>query len=181
MAVIAIPSINPIKPIAMGMRFLDFKKRKTIAGKRFLLTAYPSVLPYKTFINLDFSFREKVLQPQKSIIQTDYPVIFTSYLYHLSKEEIFAEKIRALLTRRKGRDIYDLWYLSTRGVVINSDLVQAKAKYYKLENITKEKIVERISQFSEKDFILDLTPFIPLHERTRLPHFFAYIKNYLKT
>src|SRR3989344_1819427 len=160
---------------------VDFKKRKTIAGKRFLLTAYPSVLPYKTFINLDFSFREKVLQPQKSIIQTDYPVIFTSYLYHLSKEEIFAEKIRALLTRRKCRDIYDLWYLSTRGVVINSDLVQAKAKYYKLENITKEKIVERISQFSEKDFILDLTPFIPLHERTRLPHFFAYIKNYLKT
>lgn len=159
---------------------VEFKEKKTIAGKRFSMIAALSSSS-KTFINLDFSFREKVLQPQKSIIQTDYPVIFTSYVYHLSKEEIFAEKIRALLTRKKGRDLYDLWYLATQGVIVKSSLVQQKVNYFKLKNITKEKIIERLSQFSEKDFILDVRPFIPLNERERLPSFFEYLKDYLET
>jgi len=68
-----------------------------------LLKAKPAVLPYETFVNLDFSFREKIIFPQKSIIKTDYPILFTSYVYHLSKDEIFAEKIRALLTKRQGK------------------------------------------------------------------------------
>jgi len=37
---------------------IKFKERKTLTGKRFLLTAIPTVLPYKTFINLDFSFEK---------------------------------------------------------------------------------------------------------------------------
>lgn len=157
-----------------------FKERKTIAGKRFLLTAHPTILPYKTFINLDFSFREKVIQPEKSSLKTDYPVVFTSYIHHLSKEEIFAEKIRALLTREKGRDLYDLWYLASKGVEINNNLVKEKAKYYQLTEITKEKIIDRLTRFSEKNFILDLKPFIPLNEREKLPFFFVYFKDYLK-
>ena len=44
--------------------------------------------------DLDFSFREKVFQPSKSTFDTVYPVIFTSFIYHLSSEEICAEKIR---------------------------------------------------------------------------------------
>ena len=57
-----------------------FKEIKTITGKRFLLTANRDVLPYATFINLDFSFREKVIEPNKSTFDTTYPVI----LLHLS-------------------------------------------------------------------------------------------------
>lgn len=159
---------------------VTFKEKKTIAGKGFLLIAEPSVLPYKTFVHLDFSFREKVLQPQKSIIDTDFPVIFTSYVYHLSKEEIFAEKIRALMTRAKGRDLYDLWYLMSQGVRIDKKFVKEKLKYYRLEHINKAKILERIKQFSEKDFILDVRPFVPSNQRKKLPEFFSYIKDYLK-
>ena len=90
---------------------IKFREKKSITGKRFLLKSESAILPYETFVNLDFSFREKIIFPQKSIIETDYPILFTSYIYHLSKDEIFAEKIRALLTRIKGRDLYDLWYL----------------------------------------------------------------------
>jgi predicted nucleotidyltransferase component of viral defense system len=57
---------------------VEFKERKSLSGKRFLLTAAAGILSYKTFINLDFSFREKIFEPQKSIIETDYPVLFTS-------------------------------------------------------------------------------------------------------
>jgi len=157
-----------------------FKEKKSLAGKRFLLTAAPAVLPYKTFINLDFSFREKVLDPQKSIVETDYPVLFTSYIYHLSKDEIFAEKIRALLTRKKGRDLYDLWYLISQGADINKDLVRKKLKYYQLKDISRDKILERINLFSKKDFILDLRPLVPVDEREKLPDFFHYVRDYLR-
>ena len=159
---------------------INFKERKTIAGKRFLLTASPSVLPYKTFVNLDFSFREKVLAPQKSIIETDYPVLFTSWVYHLSEEEIFAEKIRAILTRKKGRDIYDLWFLINRGVSPQKGLIKEKLKYYNLEKVKSEEIIKKIEQFPEKDFIQDVRPFVPISERGKLADFFNYLKVYLK-
>lgn len=158
---------------------VEFEERKTLTGKRFLLTAMPLPLPCGTFVNLDFSFGEKVLDPQKSIIETDYPVLFTSYVYHPSKEEIFAEKIRVLLTRTKGRDLYDLWYLTTLGVRIDESLVKNKLEYYHLEKTGKEEILEKINKFQKKDFILDIRPFVPINERNKLTDFFDYIKNYL--
>jgi len=159
---------------------VTFKEKKTIAGKRFLLTADALVLPYKTFVNLDFSFREKVLDPQKSIIDTYFPIIFTSYIYHLSKEEIFAEKIRALLTRAEGRDLYDLWYLATQGAFFKKELIREKLKYYHLENIGKEDMLKKVKGFSKKDFVLDLKPLVPIDQRDKLESFFDYIQDYLE-
>jgi len=158
---------------------ISFKKRNSIAGKRFLLTAEPSILPYKTFVNLDFSFREKVLEPQKSIIETKFPVIFTSYIYHLSKEEIFAEKIRALFTRGKGRDLYDLWYLTNQGVLLKEKLIRKKLRYYHLKNIKKEEMLKKIKKFSKKDFVLDLRPLVPINQRDKLKNFFDYVQDFL--
>lgn len=159
---------------------VTFKEKKTIAGKRFLLTADASALPYKTFVNLDFSFREKVLEPQKSVIDTNFPVIFTSYIYHLSKEEIFAEKIRALLKRAKGRDLYDLWYLTTQGTFLKKELIKEKLKYYHLEDIGKDDMLKKVKSFSKKDFVLDLRPLVPIDERDKLESFFDYVQDYLE-
>ena len=159
---------------------VEFKERKSLAGKRFLLTAAAGVLSYKTFINLDFSFREKIFEPQKSIIETDYPVLFTSYAYHLSKGEVFAEKIRAFVTRSKGRDLYDLWYLITQGARFDMHLVKEKLRYYDLENISEDKILKTIEEFSKKDFILDMHPLVPINERDKLGNFFDYISDYIK-
>ena len=127
---------------------IKIKERKTLAGKKFLLTFEPKILAYEVFVSLDFSFREKAVSPQKSIIETGYPVLFTSFINHLSKEEILAEKIRAILTRKKGRDIYDLWYLVTQGTNFSQDLVRKKLKYYKLDNIKSRDILDRIETFS---------------------------------
>ena len=160
---------------------LQFKEKKTIAGKRFLLAASTEDLPYKIFINLDFSFREKVLEPQKDIIKVeDYPLLFTNYVVHLSKEEIFAEKIRAIMTRKKGRDLYDLWYLANLGVSFKELLVREKLKYYKLENTNISQIIKRVDSFTEKEFVTDVQPFVPIPEREKLPQFYAYLKDYLK-
>jgi len=157
----------------------SFKERKTITGKRFLLTANHDVLPYATFINLDFSFREKVIQPNKSTIDTPYPVIFTSFIYHLSSEEICAEKIRALLTRKKGRDLFDLWFLTSQGVAINNVIVKEKLKYYQKTNYTNTELLNSIKKISEKEFETDMRPFIPIDDRNKLKERYEYIQSYL--
>jgi len=157
----------------------SFKERKTITGKRFLLTANHDVLPYATFINLDFSFREKVIQPSKSTIDTPYPVIFTSFIYHLSSEEICAEKIRALLTRKKGRDLFDLWFLTSQGVAINNVIVKEKLKYYQKTNYTNTELLNSIKKISEKEFETDMKPFIPIDDRNKLKERYEYIQSYL--
>jgi len=157
----------------------SFKERKTITGKRFLLTANHDVLPYATFINLDFSFREKVIQPSKSTIDTPYPVIFTSFIYHLSSEEICAEKIRALLTRKKGRDLFDLWFLTSQGVAINNVIVKEKLKYYQKTNYTNTELLNSIKKISEKEFETDMRPFIPIDDRNKLKERYKYIQSYL--
>ena len=157
----------------------SFKQRNTITGKRFLLTAEQDILPYATFINLDFSFREKVLAPSKSTFDTPYPVIFTSFIYHLSREELCAEKIRALLTREKGRDIFDLWYLISQGTVINETFVKEKMKYYQKSNFSHADLIQKVKIFSEKAFEADIRPFIPMDERSKLKERFEYIQTYL--
>lgn len=150
---------------------VTWKEKKSVAGRRFLLTAedFP---PYKAYISLDFSFREKIFSDERSVIQTAYPVLFTSYVHHLSRDEILAEKIRAVMTRRKGRDLYDLWYLFAAGARLDWNMVKKKLAYYEISNATAADVANRVASFSKKSFVLDLRPFVPLHERARLPDFF---------
>ncbi|MEW5938684.1 MAG: nucleotidyl transferase AbiEii/AbiGii toxin family protein [Chloroflexota bacterium] len=154
---------------------VSWKERKSLAGKQFILTADETLL-YKVTIALDFSFREKVLTDERSLIRTAYPVLFTSYVHHPSQEEILAEKIRAVMTRRKGRDLYDLWYLLSRGVDVRPDMLRKKLAYYKATNVSNADIVQRVSSFPKKDFVLDLRPFVPLNERNRLSEFFDLLQ-----
>ncbi len=51
----------------------------------------------------------------------------------LGEQEILAEKIRALMTRRQPRDLYDLYHLLERSVEVDSALIQTKLDYYDLE------------------------------------------------
>ncbi|MDD5173169.1 MAG: nucleotidyl transferase AbiEii/AbiGii toxin family protein [Patescibacteria group bacterium] len=160
---------------------VTFKPKKTLAGKSFLLKNNSPLFSNKILVCLDFSFREKIMDPQKSIINTDYPVLFTSYIYNLSKKEILAEKIRALLTRKKtkGRDFYDIWYLLNQNVELDKGLINKKLKYYNLE-LNKDDVLKKIKNFSKKDFILDIRPFVPVNERSGLGKLFDYLKRYLE-
>jgi len=158
----------------------NFKKRKTITGERYLLTANSSTGNYKIFINLDFSFREKVLTPTKAVIKTVYPVTFTSFVNYLSKEEILAEKIRAIMTRDKGRDIYDLWFLLSQNVPIREKLVKEKFKYYDIKKLSRNQLITRVSTVNKEKFVLDIRPFVPINERGELDKLFDYIVTFLK-
>lgn len=83
------------------------------------------------------------MKPTKSTISTNYPIIFTSFINHLSGDEIVAEKVRAIMTREKGRDIYDLWFLLNKNILIDNNLVEEKLKYYDISKFEKEKLIEK--------------------------------------
>jgi hypothetical protein len=154
---------------------ITWKERKSIAGKQYIISA-KNILPYKTHVVLDFSFREKNLSTDRTVLQTMYPIVFNSFVYHLSREEILAEKIRAIMTRRKGRDLYDLWYLLSLGVEIRPDMLIKKMLYNDVSDVSNADIIKRVSSFPQKDFVVDLRPFVPINERERLPKFFEFVQ-----
>ena len=155
---------------------LSIKEKKTITGKSFILVYAGELLEFKVFVSLDFSFREKILSPQKSIFTTDYPIVFTDFVHHLSFEEILAEKIRAILTRKKGRDIFDIWFLLNKGINFDFSLIEEKMSYYPKISWSKDLTIKTIDGFPLKEFEKDLRPFLPLPERMRIKNLYELIK-----
>lgn len=115
-------------------------------------------------VRLDFSMRENVLEPQVSPIETGLPIIPLALVEHLSKREILAEKVRALLTRKKGRDLFDFWYLLSKNVKLDTSLIKEKFKIHKSE-YSLEKLKKAIGSWDEKDIDQDLRKFLPVSQR----------------
>ena len=132
------------------------------------------------FVKLDFSFREDVIENHKEvIIENEYPVVFTSFVYCLSKDETLAEKVRAFLNRDKYRDLYDMWVLLEGEAKFQKGMINSKLKYYDREYNPKD-ILEKVSSLSKQTFIEELRPFVPISEREKLGDFFEYICEYIK-
>ena len=89
---------------------------------------------------------EVVLSPEKKEHVSFYPAVGKISIGCMKPEEIFAEKIRALLTRLKARDIFDIYFLIQRDVWASRELIQTKLNYYQ-EVFSIPKILERISVF----------------------------------
>ncbi|MFH2061875.1 MAG: nucleotidyl transferase AbiEii/AbiGii toxin family protein [Candidatus Beckwithbacteria bacterium] len=157
----------------------SFKPRKTLAGKTYLLTAKVPYVKSMVFVKLDFSMRENVLEPKRAILETEYPIVMRGFVNALSKNEILAEKVRAVLKRKKNRDLYDLWLLQELGVKFNVELIKKKLEFYE-EDFDMKILKKRLELFSKEEFVLDLRPFVPINERGRLGELFDFIIVYLK-
>lgn len=84
-----------------------------------------------TLITVNISLKERPLyNAEERKIFSKYPDIpsFDVFVMHLN--EIFAEKIRALLTRDKARDVYDVWFLFNKDTTFTIKDVNKKLKKY---------------------------------------------------
>jgi len=94
------------------------------------------------FVDIDISYRETVLIPTISF-PLDFPAynLPTKIIRAMAIKEIFAEKIRAIYTRRKGRDMYDLWFLiNKKSIYLTKDiisLINKKLEFKGNSNFTK--------------------------------------------
>lgn len=158
---------------------IRFKQRDTLVGKTYLATIEMDSLKQDVYIKLDFSFREDIIEPSKEIIgDNNYPIIFKEFIYCLSINELFAEKIRAFLNRVKYRDIYDLWILLELGANHKKTMIQKKLDYYDM-SYSKDEVKEKIKSLSKKQFVEEMRPFVPVKERDNLEKLFDYICEYL--
>ena len=74
-------------------------------------------------MRLEFSLREEVLEEPEVVFHSPgYPDIVPFSISVMSLPEILAEKVRAVMTRNKARDVYDLWFLLDIGVMLNPEL-----------------------------------------------------------
>ena len=103
----------------------------------------------RCFIRIEMSIREPIIvKPLYKYVQSDFPDIMPFGVSFMHPQEIFAEKVRALMTRHRPRDLFDLWFLltfnkKTMDITFNEALVQAKLDYYHV-SWSKSKFFEEI-------------------------------------
>lgn len=124
-------------------------------------------LPFFKFsltTKLDFSLREIPLYPDTSYLETIFPIGPYPQISHLKEEELLAEKVRALLIRGKGRDVFDLWFLLSKKVKLNWELINKKMELYQ-KKASQENLIQIIQKLSQEEIKLDLAKFLPLSQR----------------
>lgn len=78
--------------------------------------------------------------------------------------ELLAAKLRALFQRRKGRDLFDLWFGLTRGLVEPDQLLACFEKYTEPLNmpITRARFEKNLTgKLADRLFVDDIKPLIP--------------------
>lgn len=82
-------------------------------------------------ISLNISHRERLALPYvNSFFVSMYSDMPAFNVAVMDEKEILAEKIRAILTRDKPRDVYDLWFLLKKGIEVDYSLIDKKLKIY---------------------------------------------------
>lgn len=108
------------------------------------------------------------MSPEVSQIKTKIPISFFSLVVHLSQEEILTEKIRAFLTRAKGRDIFDFWYLLDKDTALNEKILAKKLK--RVDKVfNKKNFLEKTKKYPSKKLEQDLAKFLPGNYRKIIP------------
>ncbi|OGD87690.1 hypothetical protein A2936_02110 [Candidatus Uhrbacteria bacterium RIFCSPLOWO2_01_FULL_47_25] len=158
-------TITNLQAEAPGIRV---KTIKSVAGFSQKISFPTDFTPIPLTIKLDFSAREPALTNYQNTITTNLPVFSSSLITALSPEEIMAEKIRAITSRNKGRDIFDLWFLLKKSVRLDKKLITAKFRLYR-EKFSLAILIGKIKQFDQKQLTRDITKFLPLNHRQVIP------------
>jgi len=122
-----------------------------------------------TTLRIEVSSRKDlILKPEVKEIVPIYSDIRPYLILVMRLEEIAAEKVRAMLWRGKARDVYDLWFLVRKNVVVDLDLASKKLSYYKIKFDLKE-FEEKLEgvRRSWKSDLEQVSTFVPEFENVR--------------
>lgn len=116
-----------------GKSQLETYKNEINARLLFKGPLYDGSKDSMAYIAINCSTRERPsLPPKKELLIPAYREIPSFDAFVMEPAEIFAEKVRAIFTRNKARDVYDLWFLLKRGTAPDVRLINKKLKIYKL-------------------------------------------------
>src|SRR3989344_1347759 len=117
-----------VKKLSVEFPNISLKELRTLQGFSFKIYLTTEISAQPLTVRLDFSKRESVIEPMVSPIETSHPILSTVVVDHLSEREILSEKIRAITKREKGRDLFDLWFLLSKGVNLDEKFIGKKLK-----------------------------------------------------
>lgn len=93
-------------------------------------------------------------------------------------EELIATKLRALYQRRKGRDLFDLWWVSTNNQIDHPKMIDIFRKYCQNDNriIFKDLFYENLEQKrTNQDFQTDMHVLLPVDSKWNFEEAFEYV------
>jgi len=157
-----------VKKLSVEFPNISLKELRTLQGFSFKIYLTTEISAQPLTVRLDFSKRESVIEPMVSPIETSLPILSTVVVDHLSEREILSEKIRAITKREKGRDLFDLWFLLSKGVNLDEKFIGKKLKYYK-EKFNQGGLIDKIKKWEEDDIDDDLRRFLPVSQRKIIP------------
>lgn len=79
-------------------------------------------------------------------------------------DELMATKLRALYQRRKGRDLFDIWYVATNELINLNRVFDIFAKYcaYNDVQISREEFIKNLEKKKDnRDFHVDMSLLLP--------------------
>ncbi len=144
---------------------VSFKQEKSIADS-FTGRIFQEIsdFSFPLTVRLDISLREKPIYIENNYIETIFPISPYPLVVHLAVKEILAEKISALIIRGKGRDLFDIWFLLSKKIEIDWNLINLKMSFYNRKTNLKE-IMTIIKETPDQEIKKDLTKFLPLNQR----------------
>lgn len=83
-------------------------------------------------LKIDFNKR-RVFNTETKVIPKTFSDVPLFTMVVLSEKEILAEKLRALINRGEPRDLYDIWIMLNKDVIIDPELIFKKMKEEKSE------------------------------------------------
>lgn len=138
--------IKKINKEIPDLRLAPFHKGRE--GIRFRIIFKNDEFKYPFSVRLDFHRQKSILNTQISTLTTQFPIIIFPQIFHLTGEGILIEKFKALDSRNKGRDVFDIWFLLSKGIKFKS------TKNYK-----------SLKSFPQSDLEKDLSKFLPRNQR----------------
>ncbi len=85
----------------------------------------------RCYVRVQISKREEaILIPEARFLEYDYLDILPFSVSIMTLKEVAAEKLRAIMTRNRARDLFDLLFLVKKGIDADVDLVNRKLSYY---------------------------------------------------
>jgi len=145
--------------------------KKSLSG---ILSYQTEEMKFPLNIHIEFSIREKPFTEEEKVLETDFPISPQPIIRHLGWQEVLAEKIRAFMIRAKGRDLYDLWHLLSKGVDIDWKMVNKKLEFYK-KTVSFQDVYEKVGKFDDKKIKDDLQKFLPTYDKSLAIHLKALL------
>ena len=161
--------------------WLGDPKRKLTERSAKLVYQYAGIsnLPSKLKVEINTTEHFQVLSPLKVKYSMDsdwFKGNCTIVTYEL--EELLATKLRALYQRRKGRDLFDLWFVFSRKLADIGRVIQIFHKYCKNDGlyITRDVFHSNMVQKRlNKDFQVDMNVLLPHQTHWNFDEAFEFV------